>query len=85
MLWIDGLPFADDGCPLHDIAQLADIAGPVVGQEKDHGIFGNLRGGIGMLPGNLFKQMNAQNTDILRTAPEGRYCQADDIQPVVQV
>ncbi len=76
---------AEDGGPLHDVAQLADVAGPRVPGEQFERLIREPRVGTVVVPAVKGQQPLGKWGDVLRALPERWDLDRDDIQPVKEV
>ena len=81
----DALCRRQDQRPFDDIAQLADIARPVIGLQRRHGVVGQCRGRNPPLGGIAGEEILHQLGHILAPFGQRRHAHRNDIEPVVKI
>ncbi len=71
--------------PVHDVAKLAHVAGPVIALEDVHGRVRERRSRLAGLVGDLAREVAGQQKDVVPPLPERRQIQGDDVDPEVEV
>ena len=77
------LRWRQDQRPFHHVAQLADIAGPVIGLQRGERVFAEARCRHPTLGGKAREEMQDKIADILPPLRQGGQPDRHDIQPVV--
>src|SRR5438445_4459933 len=71
--------------PLQHVLELADISGPVVSLEDDHGLRSDAARLLAEVLAELLQEVRDEEGDVLATLPERGQLDGDDVEPVVQV
>ena len=86
MLGFDALGLGvEDEDALDDVAELADVAGPVVGLELVDGGVGDFDAGAAVLLAELGEEFAREERDVLFAVAQGRDVEGDDVEAVEEV
>ncbi len=86
VLGFDALDFGiEDEDALHDVAELADVAGPVVGLEGGEGGVGDFYVGAAVLLAELGEEFAGEKRDVFFAVAEGRDEERDDVEAIEEV
>ncbi len=86
MLALDALGLGvEDEDALDEVAQLADVAGPVVLAEGGEGVFGHLDVGAAVLRAELLEEFLDEERDVFLAVAQGRDEEGDDVEAVEEV
>ena len=75
----------EDEDALDDVAELADVAGPVVGLELVDGGVGDFDAGAAVLLTELGEELAGEERDVLFAVAQGRDVEGDDVEAVEEV
>src|SRR5215469_937031 len=81
----DDVAGGHDHEPLHHVAQLADVARPVVGQEVRERLHGDRLGSLGVLARVERDEVLDEQRDVLGALTQGRHLDRDDREPVEEI
>jgi hypothetical protein len=81
----DGLPFHQHDCPLHDVLQLANVPGPVIGLERFQGFLVDVRDGLAAALAVQAEEVQGQLIDVIAPFPQRRGLHRDHVQAIEQV
>ena len=79
-----GLGVQDEDA-LDDVAELADVAGPVVLLERGEGGVGDLDVGAAVLLAELGEELAGEERDVFLAVAQGRDVEGDDVEAVEEV